>query len=112
MIWQRLAQARAFLAGRDYVTPDDVQDVAEPVLAYVSPVAANKGIDRVLAAFALVRAAEPDVAVLADGFSCRTLLRQAGTREPVHLARLAARALGLSAREHADGDVTLPESGG
>ena len=33
MIWQRLAQARAFLAGRDYVTPDDVQDVAEPVLA-------------------------------------------------------------------------------
>jgi MoxR-like ATPase len=33
LIWQRLAQARAFLAGRDYVTPDDVQDVAEPVLA-------------------------------------------------------------------------------
>ncbi len=42
-----------------------------------------------------VRAAEQDVAVLADGFSCRTQLRQAGTREPVHLARLAARALGL-----------------
>ena len=33
-----------------------------------------------------VRAADPDVAVLADGFSCRTQLRQAGTREPVHLA--------------------------
>ena len=33
LIWQRLAQARAFLDGRDYVTPDDVQDVAEPVLA-------------------------------------------------------------------------------
>jgi MoxR-like ATPase len=33
LIWQRLAQARAFLAGRGYVTPDDVQDVAEPVLA-------------------------------------------------------------------------------
>jgi MoxR-like ATPase len=33
LIWQRLAQARAFLAGRNYVTPDDVQDVAEPVLA-------------------------------------------------------------------------------
>ncbi len=32
LIWQRLAQARAFLAGRGYVTPDDVQDVAEPVL--------------------------------------------------------------------------------
>jgi FAD/FMN-containing dehydrogenase/Fe-S oxidoreductase len=44
-----------------------------------------------------VRAAEDDVAVLADGFSCRTQLRQAGTREPVHLARLAARALGLPA---------------
>ncbi len=43
-----------------------------------------------------VRAAAPDVEVLADGFSCRTQLRQAGTREPVHLAQLAARALGLS----------------
>ncbi len=42
-----------------------------------------------------VRAAAPDVAVLADGFSCRTQLRQAGTREPVHLAQVAARALGL-----------------
>ena len=31
--------------------------------------------------------------MLADGFSCRTQLRQAGTREPVHLATLAARAL-------------------
>ena len=42
-----------------------------------------------------VRAADADVAVLADGFSCRTQLRQAGTREPVHLAQLAARALGV-----------------
>jgi FAD/FMN-containing dehydrogenase/Fe-S oxidoreductase len=42
-----------------------------------------------------VRAADPDAAVLADGFSCRTQLRQAGTREPVHLAQVAARALGL-----------------
>jgi MoxR-like ATPase len=33
LIWQRLAQARAFLAGRNYVTPDDVLDVAEPVLS-------------------------------------------------------------------------------
>lgn len=32
-IWQRVAQARAHLAGREYVTPDDVQDVAEPVLS-------------------------------------------------------------------------------
>jgi FAD/FMN-containing dehydrogenase/Fe-S oxidoreductase len=45
-----------------------------------------------------VRAAEADVAVLADGFSCRTQLRQAGTREPVHLAQLAARAFGVAAR--------------
>jgi FAD/FMN-containing dehydrogenase/Fe-S oxidoreductase len=43
-----------------------------------------------------VRAADADVAVLADGFSCRTQLRQAGTREPVHLAALAAKALGLA----------------
>jgi Fe-S oxidoreductase len=42
-----------------------------------------------------VRAAEEDVAVLADGFSCRTQLRQAGECEPVHLAQIAARALGL-----------------
>ncbi len=33
LIWQRLAQARAFLVGRNYVTPDDVLDVAEPVLS-------------------------------------------------------------------------------
>lgn len=43
--------------------------VAEPVVAYVSPVAANKGIDRVLAAFALVRRSVPDarLLVLGDG---------------------------------------------
>ncbi len=44
-----------------------------------------------------VRAADDAVAVLADGFSCRTQLRQAGEREPVHLAQLAARALGCRA---------------
>jgi MoxR-like ATPase len=32
IIWQRIAQARAHLHGRDYVTPDDIQDVAGPVL--------------------------------------------------------------------------------
>lgn len=32
LTWQRVAQARAFLAGRTYVTPDDIQDVAGPVL--------------------------------------------------------------------------------
>ena len=45
------------------------EPVAEPVLAFVSPVAANKGIDRVLAAFALVRAKIPEarLLVLGDG---------------------------------------------
>ena len=32
LTWQRLAQARAFLLGRDYATPDDVQEMAGPVL--------------------------------------------------------------------------------
>ena len=30
--WQRVAQALAHLRGRDFVTPDDIQDVAGPVL--------------------------------------------------------------------------------
>ena len=30
--WQRIAQARAHLCGRDFVTPDDIQEVAGPVL--------------------------------------------------------------------------------
>lgn len=33
LTWQRVAQARAFLRHRDFVTPDDVQDVAVAVLA-------------------------------------------------------------------------------
>lgn len=32
LTWQRVAQARAFLHGRSFVTPDDVQRVALPVL--------------------------------------------------------------------------------
>ena len=32
LTWQRLAQAWAYLQGRRFVTPDDVQDVAGPVL--------------------------------------------------------------------------------
>jgi MoxR-like ATPase len=32
LIWQRVAQARAFLKDRPFITPDDVQDVASPVL--------------------------------------------------------------------------------
>ncbi|QDU30256.1 Holliday junction DNA helicase RuvB [Anatilimnocola aggregata] len=33
LTWQRVAQARAHLAGRDFVIPDDVQDVALAVLS-------------------------------------------------------------------------------
>lgn len=40
LTWQRMAQAWAFLAGRNYVTPDDVQEVAAPVLLV------RLGIDR------------------------------------------------------------------
>lgn len=32
LIWQRLAQAKAHLRGRDFVTPDDIQEVALPVV--------------------------------------------------------------------------------
>jgi len=32
LTWQRVAQARAFLDDRDFVIPDDIQAVAEPVL--------------------------------------------------------------------------------
>jgi MoxR-like ATPase len=31
--WQRAAQAKALLTGRDYVTPDDIQQIAIPVLS-------------------------------------------------------------------------------
>ncbi|HUO07783.1 MAG TPA: MoxR family ATPase [Phycisphaerae bacterium] len=33
LTWQRMAQAWAYLHLRDFVTPDDVQDTAEPVLS-------------------------------------------------------------------------------
>ncbi len=33
LTWQRVAQARAFLKGRQFVTPDDLQEVAVPVLS-------------------------------------------------------------------------------
>ena len=44
-----------------------------------------------------VRAADPSTTVLADGYSCRTQIRQGdhGGHEPEHLARLAARRLGV-----------------
>ena len=52
LIWQRMAQARAFLAGRGYVTPDDVRDVAAPTLDVrldVEPGAARRVLVDVLA---------------------------------------------------------------
>ena len=42
-----------------------------------------------------VRGADAGSAVLADGFSCRTQVRQATSRRPVHLAELAAQRWGL-----------------
>jgi MoxR-like ATPase len=44
LTWQRVAQAHAWLAGRTFVAPDDVQAVATPVLAV------RLGIDRDAAA--------------------------------------------------------------
>jgi MoxR-like ATPase len=52
LTWQRLAQARAFLDGRDFVTPDDVQDVANPVLDVrlgIEPEATDRVLAEILA---------------------------------------------------------------
>jgi FAD/FMN-containing dehydrogenase/Fe-S oxidoreductase len=49
-----------------------------------------------------VRAAGPGVDVLADGFSCRTQLRQTSDTSPVHLATALARALGLTGADGGD----------
>jgi MoxR-like ATPase len=59
LTWQRTAQASAFLAGRGFVTPDDVQRVAGPVLSV------RLGIERPDAAAviaALVRSVEAPTA--------------------------------------------------
>ena len=45
LVLQRAAQASAALAGRDYVTPDDVQDLVEPVLAHRLLLARGAAID-------------------------------------------------------------------
>ncbi|MBO0697045.1 MAG: MoxR family ATPase [Zavarzinella sp.] len=42
LIWQRVAQARAFLKDRPFVTPDDVQEVALPVLGVRLGLAADE----------------------------------------------------------------------
>ncbi|HEV3436014.1 MAG TPA: MoxR family ATPase [Gemmata sp.] len=51
LIWQRVAQAWAFLKGRPFVTPDDVQEVARPVLGArlgLAPDASRTVLDQVL----------------------------------------------------------------
>jgi MoxR-like ATPase len=53
LIWQRLAQARALLRGRAFVTPDDVQDVAVPVVGVrlgLDPEAEPRALADILAA--------------------------------------------------------------
>jgi len=51
LIWQRVAQAWAFLKSRPFVTPDDVQEVARPVLGVrlgLEPGAAGHVIGRLI----------------------------------------------------------------
>jgi MoxR-like ATPase len=50
LIWQRVSQAWAFLHGRQFVTPDDVQAVARPVLSVRLGLTHNNAnlLDRVL----------------------------------------------------------------
>ena len=51
--WQRVAQASAHLRGRDFVTPDDIQDVARPVLEVRLRGdfdAADRAVDEILSA--------------------------------------------------------------
>jgi MoxR-like ATPase len=45
LMWQRLAQARAYLAERDFVMPDDIQDVAEPLLRIHTTLGTNDATD-------------------------------------------------------------------
>ncbi len=51
LVWQRLAQAKAFLDGRDFVTPDDIQDAANPVLSVrlgIEPEASHHVISEIM----------------------------------------------------------------
>jgi MoxR-like ATPase len=51
LIWQRVAQAWAYLKDRPFVTPDDVQEVATPVLGVrlgLAPDAAGSVINQLL----------------------------------------------------------------
>jgi phosphatidylinositol alpha-1,6-mannosyltransferase len=55
--------------------------VAEPIVAYVSPIALNKGIDRVVRAFALVRRRLPDARLLVLGRGPDELLVRAAAAD-------------------------------
>jgi MoxR-like ATPase len=51
LTWQRLAQAHAFLDGRTFATPDDVQALARPVLDVrlgIEPEAADRVVSEIL----------------------------------------------------------------
>jgi MoxR-like ATPase len=51
LLWQRVAQAWAFLQERPFVTPDDVQQVAAPVLGVrlgVAPDGAGNVLEHIL----------------------------------------------------------------
>ncbi|MFO0888147.1 MAG: AAA family ATPase [Isosphaeraceae bacterium] len=51
LTWQRLSQARAFLQGRGYATPDDVQELAGPVLEVrlgIEPEASTRVVAEIL----------------------------------------------------------------
>jgi phosphatidyl-myo-inositol dimannoside synthase len=64
-------------ADLDLFSPAD-RPVAEPVVAYVSPLARNKGIDRVLEAFALARRTVPEARLQVLGHGpLEPLVRQA-----------------------------------
>jgi len=56
LTWQRLAQAHAFLDGRAFATPDDVQAVARPVLDVrlgIEPEAADRVVSEILESVAV-----------------------------------------------------------
>ena len=56
LIWQRLAQARAFLDGRTFTTPDDVIDVARPVLSVrlgLEPESTSRVLEEILSSVAV-----------------------------------------------------------
>lgn len=58
--------------------------VAEPIVAFVSPLAPNKGIDRVLAAMQLVREAVPEARLLVAGRGPLEPLVTEAAADPAH----------------------------